>query len=99
MTEIDNSRTLPADGIAAITAGSSTKEANSGIYKIKDFDSNADGVLSVNERKAMSSAYLDIALKSKQEAEGYQKLVDDLQTLRQDAAAKFERVTVDGEIK
>ena len=98
-SEIEAAKTLPADGIAAITAGSATKEANSGVYKIKDFDINGDGVLSVSERKAMSSAYLDVGLKARQEAENYQKLVDDLLTLRQATAAKFANVTVESSAK
>ena len=62
---------------------------------IKGFDVDKDGVLTIAERKALSSAYLEIELKARQEADAYQKLFDDLLTARQVMATKFENLTID----
>ncbi len=95
LAEIDAAKTLPADGAAALAAGSGMKDANSGTLIIKDFDADKDGVLTINERKALSSAYLDISLKSTHEADAYQHLLDEMLTARQASAAKFENLTIE----
>lgn len=92
--EIDAAKAIPANGAAALAAGAK-EAATTDTFLIKGFDANKDGVLRIEERKAISSAYLDIALKSTQEANSYQKLYDDLATARQAAAAKFENLTIE----
>ncbi len=94
--EVEAAKSLPVDAAAAMTTGSASKDANnSSALVIKGFDADKDGVLTIAERKALSSAYLEIELKSLQEADAYQKLFDDLSTARQSTATKFENLTVD----
>ncbi|HLX64294.1 MAG TPA: EF-hand domain-containing protein [Planctomycetota bacterium] len=94
VAEIEAAKTLPANGAAALAEGIKNA-ANSDTFMIKGFDANKDGVLSIEERKALSSAYLEISLKAAQEVAAYQKLLDDLSTARQAAAAKFENLTIE----
>jgi|ERR1043165_2085356 Ca2+-binding EF-hand superfamily protein len=92
--EIDAAKVLPADAAAALAAGAK-EAATTDTFLIKGFDADKNGVLRIEERKALSSAYLDIALKSTQEAANYQRLHDDLSAARQVAAAKFENLTIE----
>jgi len=94
IAEIDAARALPANGPAAQAAGAK-EAANNDTFIIKGFDANKDGVLNIEERKALSSAYLDISLKATHDAAAYQKLHDDLAAARAVAAAKFENLTIE----
>ena len=96
LAEIEAAKALPVDAAAALVAGSNSKDAtSSSALLIKGFDADKDGVLTIAERKALSSAYLEIELKARQEADAYQKLFDDLLTARQVMATKFENLTID----
>ncbi|MEI6231988.1 MAG: hypothetical protein WCT04_02985 [Planctomycetota bacterium] len=95
LSEIEAAKNLPANAAAALTAGSNSKDATAGTLKIKGFDANSDGALTIAERKALSSAYLEVELKSQQDADAYQKLHDDLSTARQVTAAKFENLIIE----
>jgi len=92
--ELDAAKNMPADAAAAMIAGSNSRDAN-GPLLIKGYDADKDGVLTIAERKALSSAYLEIELKAQQEVAAYQKLSDDLISARSVTAAKFENVTVE----
>lgn len=96
LSEIDAAKELPASAAAAMTAGANSKDATTGgALIIKGFDVDKDGVLNISERKALSSAYLQASLKSQQDADAYQKLLDELITARQSTAAKFENLTIE----
>ena len=95
LAEVEAAKALPADAAAAMTAGANSKDATTGALIIKGFDVDKDGVLNIDERKALSSAYLEASLKSQQDADAYQKLLNDLLTARQATAAKFENLTIE----
>jgi len=82
----------PAAASAATKAGKSTAEAAG--YKMKTYDADSDGVLAVEERKALTMAYVEAALRWKTEADFYNKMADGLLIARQVVAAKFADVEV-----
>ncbi|MCZ7648633.1 MAG: hypothetical protein M5U26_25800 [Planctomycetota bacterium] len=66
-------------------------------YRIKDFDLDGDGALSVSERKALTMAFVDAGMRYGEDAKFYEKLVNQL-TVRRDAlATKFQNLKVRGE--
>lgn len=95
IAEIDAAKVMPATAAAAMAEGSVSKEAAAGPLTIPGFDADKDGVLTIAERKALSSAYLEAELKAQQEADAYQRLLDELITSRQVIASKFENLTID----
>ena len=95
IAEIDAAKAMPASASAALAEGAVSKEAAGGPVIIAGFDADKDGVLTIAERKALSSAYLEAELKAQQEADAYQRLLDELITSRQVTAAKFENLTID----
>ena len=87
-TEIDNAKILPRDGNEArVTGRTAALVPNT---HIKTFDANSDGVLDAEERKVLSMAFVEIALKAEKEAEFFRRLAADALTVSRDImAAKF----------
>jgi hypothetical protein len=88
--ELESARAVPANAAAAVKAGRPTSETLS--YKLKEFDTDNDGVLDVNERKTMAMAYVDVSLRTEQEAAFYSRMADVLSTARQIVATKYENI-------
>jgi hypothetical protein len=91
-SDIENARTIPASASAASKAGRAAAEATG--FKIKTYDADSDGILDVTERKALTMAYVDAALRWGQEAGFYTRLADNLAVARQVVAAKFASIDV-----
>jgi len=90
--EIEAARELPRNATAAIRTGRPTAESAG--FKIKPYDADSDGVLDVNERKALTMAYVDVALRAGQEAAFYQRVIEALATAREVVAGKFADIEV-----
>jgi Ca2+-binding EF-hand superfamily protein len=90
--ELDLARKLPPNMSAAIRAGKPGAAAAN--FKIKPFDKDGDGVLDVDERKALASAFVDLSVKLGQEADFYKAVSDNLAKAREIVAGKFAEVEV-----
>jgi hypothetical protein len=90
--EIDAAREVPRNIPDAIKAGKAAVDASN--FRIKTYDANGDGVLDVDERKALVMAYVDASLRAGQDAAFYNKVADTLTTSREMVAAKFADVEI-----
>lgn len=90
--EIESARKLPQNMSAAIRAG--REGASAPNFKIKPFDADSNGVLDVDERKALASAFVEISVKLGQEADFYKTVADNLAKAREIVAAKFADIEV-----
>jgi hypothetical protein len=95
--KLEAARDLPRNARAALGAGRSGAEASG--FRIQPYDVKGAGTLDVEARKAMTMAYVEIALRSAAEAEFYKNAADLLAALRQSAAARFSDVEIAPEEK
>ena len=91
--KLETARDLPANAHALLRAGRPATEANG--YRIPFYDAKGEGVLDVPERKAMAMAFVEIALRSAEEAVFYKNVADTLAALRQTAAARFADIEIE----
>jgi Ca2+-binding EF-hand superfamily protein len=91
-TDLEAVKNSASTAAAATKSGKTTAEAAG--YKLKTYDGDSDGVLDVEERKALTMAFVEAALRWKNEAEFYSKMADGLLIARQVVAAKFADVEV-----
>ena len=90
--EFSGDSNLPMD--AADATHRDWAHVDGGDYRIPSFDSDKDGTLNVTERKALSVAYGNAALRYKTEAELYDRLVHSLEALQRGIAAKYENIEI-----
>jgi len=91
-SDLDAVKASASTAAAAAKAGSATAEGAG--YKLKAYDIDGDNVLDVDERKTLTMAYVDAALRWKNEADFYSRIADGLLIARQVVAAKFADVEV-----
>ncbi|HYG78597.1 MAG TPA: hypothetical protein VEK08_26595 [Planctomycetota bacterium] len=90
--EIVLARGIPASAQSAIRSGRSAASAIG--YKIKNHDTDGNGVLDLNERKAMATVFTDLSIRLGQEADFYKSLVEAIILAREPVAAKFADIEV-----
>jgi hypothetical protein len=90
--ELDNARKLPRNAATAMRQGKSATEVPS--YKIKTFDKDANGELSVDEYKAMVMAYVEASVRLESDAAFYRQLADSLSQARVVSAARYAELDV-----
>jgi hypothetical protein len=91
-SESDAAKGTPSTAIDAIQAGRISVDTPG--YKIKNYDTDGDGALSVQERKELGNAFLAVAIQAGRDAIFYRTLTDALSISRQIAATKFENIEV-----
>lgn len=90
--KLSAARELPENAAAALRDGrAETSVAN---YRIKPFDANSDGILDVAERKALTMAFVECAMKAANDAAFYTRVADMLAASRQPVANKFADVEI-----
>lgn len=90
--EIDAARRVPPNTSAAIRAG--RQGASAPNFKIKPFDADGNGVLDVDERKAFSTALVELAVRLGHDTDFYRSVADNLSKAREIVAVKFADVEV-----
>jgi hypothetical protein len=90
--EIESAKQLPKDAADALQKGRAASRLPNA--KLKPYDANDDNVLDAEERKTLSMAFVDLALKAEKEAEFYRHLADSLTVSRDIMAAKYANVVL-----
>jgi len=90
--ELDSARRVPPNIAAAIRMG--RDGASVANFKIKPFDADGNGVLDVDERKALTTAFVELAVRLGHDADFYKSIADSLSKAREIVAAKFADVEV-----
>ena len=90
--ELDAARKVPANLSAAIRAGREGTSAPN--FKIKPYDADNNGVLDVDERKALATSFVEISVRLGQDADFYKTVADNLAKAREIVAAKFSDIEV-----
>jgi Ca2+-binding EF-hand superfamily protein len=90
--ELETARTLPRNAAEALRLGRATAEAKT--FRIKPFDKDADGTLDMDERKALTMAFVDASLRAAQDAAFYALVAESLSAARDLVAAKFTEVEI-----
>jgi len=83
---------IPQTAAGAMRTGRKDVEVKG--YRVKPYDADGNGVLDVAERKAMATAFSDIAVRAAHDAEFYGRVVNTLTAARDAAALKFADVEV-----
>jgi hypothetical protein len=91
-SEIENAKQMPKDACEAMQKGRAASRLPGA--KLKPYDTNDDGVRDDEERKVLSMAFVDIALKADKEAEYYRHMADSLSVSRDILAAKYSSVVL-----
>jgi len=90
--EIVLGRRIPASASNAVRSGRDV--ASVAGYRIKIFDADTNGVLDVNERKAMGMAFVDLSIRFGQDAAFYKLAQESLAHAREPVAAKFADIEI-----
>lgn len=90
--ELETARRVPPNLSAAIRAG--REGASVANFKIKPYDVDGNGVLDVDERKALTTAFVELAVRLGSDADFYKSIADNLSKAREIVAAKFADVEV-----
>lgn len=85
--EIEAARQIPKDSFESLQKGRPASRLPGA--RLKPYDANDDGILDAEERKVLSMAFVDIALKAEMDAEFYRHLADSLTVARDIMAAKY----------
>jgi hypothetical protein len=87
---------LPPTAAAALRAGraATVADVSARSLRIGAFDKNGDGELDVDERKALTTRYVDASVRDAQEAVFYTMVSDGLSAARETVAGRFTNVEV-----
>lgn len=90
--ELESAQKLPRNAATAMRQGKPATEVAA--YKIKTFDKDANGELSVDEYKAMVMAYVEASVRLESDAAFYRQLADSLSQARVVSAARYAELDV-----
>jgi Ca2+-binding EF-hand superfamily protein len=90
--ELDNAQKIPRNAATAMRQGKSATEIPA--YKIKTFDKDANGELSVDEYKAMVMTYVEASVRLESDAAFYKQLADSIAQARVVFAARYAELDV-----
>jgi Ca2+-binding EF-hand superfamily protein len=88
--EINAARGVPADAADAVKKGRSAGDTP----KIKAYDADSDGTLNVDERKALTMAFVEFSLRCAKESEFYRLVQETLIATRDVVGAKFANIEI-----
>jgi hypothetical protein len=90
--DLEAAKTLPTTAVAVAKNGYASASAER--FKLKNYDTNEDGVLDINERKKMVMAFVEASLRWKEEAAFYSRIVESLSVAREGVATKFADIEI-----